>query len=347
MIKSPMIFFLRALFLLMVLFALITPARAISEQNYAETYKTAVLPFLKSGEEFSFQSADGRHSLRGIRFIHPQAKGMIVILNGFSQSWLQQGELFYDLYHQGYSVISYDHRGEGLSPHLVPSHSQIGSIEHFTSYADDLNSFMEKVVHPIHPSSKGLFLIANSMGGAIAAEYLERYANPPPFSAVALTAPMFQINTHPYPEWFAQIIVGGAHFLGLGRHYAVGRHDFDPKVPFDGNEITHSLPRWQADREVKILYPTTVIGGPSYDWVHTSLCETRTIRSKTSAITVPTLLLEAGKDQLVMNQAISQASTTIPKVRLVTFPESNHGILMEKDVIRDKALTEILRFFKD
>jgi lysophospholipase len=337
MIKSPMIFSLRAVCVLMAVFFCIPPCRAISEGNYASTYKSAVIPFMKSGERFSFRSADGKHTLSGIRFIHPQAKGMIVIINGFSQTWLQYGELFYDLYHQGYSLLSYDHRGQGLSPHLVPFNSQIGSIDHFRKYADDLNAFMENVVHPIHPSSKGLFLIANSMGGAIAALYLEQHASPPPFSAIVLSAPMFQINTQPYPEWLARFIVGGARFVGLGRHYAIGRHDFNPEAPYADNALTHSLPRWQADREVKILHPKTVVGGPSNDWVNASLSETAKIRSQESSITVPTLIFEAGNDQLVINQAESEASSTIPHAKLVSFPESKHGILMEKDEIRDKA----------
>ena len=158
---------------------------------------------------------------------------------------------------------------------------------------------------------------------------------------------MFQINTQPYPEWLARFIVGGAHFIGLGSHYAIGRHDFNPAERFSTNIITHSLPRWQTDREIKILHPKTVVGGPSNDWVNASLSETAKIRSQESSITVPTLIFEAGNDQLVINQAESEASSTIPHAKLVTFPESKHGILMEKDEIRNKAMGAMTRFFED
>lgn len=319
----------------------------ISETNFESKYQDSIIPFLNSGQHFSFLSADTRYSLQGIRFIHPNSKdekGLIVVINGFSQSWLQYGELFHDLYKKGYSVISYDHRGQGSSPHLVPNHSQVGYIDHFSDYSADLNMFMEHIVKPLHPDAASRFLIANSMGGAITSNYLETHSSPPPFAAIVLSAPMFQINTTPYPEWLGHLIVSSMTTIGLGKHYAIGMHDFDPQEPFKNNKITHSLARWKADREVKILYPKVVIGGPSNAWVNTSLSATKKIRSHEFSITTRTLLLEAGEDQLVMNQAILDAAKKIPYCRLVTFPDSKHGILMESDTIRNKALTMIERF---
>lgn len=333
---------------LLATFACSSPCRAVPEANYIREFHQTLLPFLNSGHQFTFPSADGRYTLQGVRFTHPNTKdekGLIVVINGFSQSWYQYAELFYDLYRQGYSVISYDHRGQGLSPHLVPFNSQIGYIGHFTDYSEDLNAFMEKIVKPLHPSSKNLFLIASSMGGAITAEYLEQHSSPSPFQAVVLSAPMLAINTDPYPAWLAHLIVGIAQAAGLGRHYAIGKHDFDPKDPFSDNKITHSLPRWQADREFKILHPKAVISGPSNGWVNTSLGETPKIRAKASSIQTRVLLLEAGEDQLVINQALTTASLTIPHCRLVSFPKSRHGILMESDPIHDQAMREIEYFF--
>lgn len=347
MLKSPHGFFSRKFFILLALLATITPCLAISENNYAQTYQNTVIPFLNSGQRFNFPSADGKYALSGIRFLHPHAKGVIVVVNGFSQSWLQYGELFYDLYQQGYSVISYDHRGQGLSPHLVSFNSQIGYVRDFSEYNDDLDAFMKRVVQPLHPGTRGLFLIAHSMGAAAATEYLERHSTTAPFDAVVFCAPMYQITTAPYPEWLAQTIVGTAHLLGLGKHYAIGKHDYNPNEPFKSNKVTQSFVRWQADRELKINHLQAVIGGPSNEWVNTSLSKTRRIRSKEAAVTPPMLLLEAGKDQLVINQAESQAGAIIPHCRLLSFPESQHEILMEKDPIRDKALREIERFFAD
>ena len=342
-----MFFFFRKFFILLALVGTITPCLAISENNYAQTYSNAVIPFLNSGQRFNFPSADGKYALSGIRFLHPHAKGMIIVINGRAQSTLNYAELFYDLYNQGYSVISYDHRGQGLSPHLVPANSQIGHIEHFIDYSADLNAFMEQVVKPPHPSSKSLFLIAHSMGAAVATEYLETHTTPPPFEAAVFCAPMYQINTAPYPERLAHFIVGSLQTLGLGRHYAPGEHDYNPQEPFSKNKVTHSLIRWQQMQQIKNDYPSALIAGASSSWVNTSLSTTRMIRARESAITVPTLILEAGEDQFVINQAETRAGQIIPQCQLRAFPTAKHEILMESDPIRTQALREILRFLKD
>jgi lysophospholipase len=319
-------------------------ARAISEKNYESTYTNTVLPFRNSGEKFTFPSADGKYRLSGVRFIHPHEKGLIVVVNGFTESWMKYGELFYDLYKEGYSVISYDHRGQGLSPHLVPRHPQIGYVDHFSEYADDLNAFMEKVAEPLHPESKNLFLIANSMGGAVAAEYLERH--PSTFEAAVLSAPMLAINTKPYPPCIAHGMVAGLGLLGLGRHYAIGQHDANLDAPFENNTLTGSKVRWWSYGYVGKENPEILIGGASNHWVDTSLSETRHIRQDIPLNTTRVLLLEAGKDQFVLNKPISAATTQMPHTQLLSFPDSKHGILMESDPIRNKAMKEIEKFFQ-
>ena len=70
------------LILLVQSLALAPLSHAISEKNYQHDYQETVLPFIKSGEQFTFQSADGKYALDAIRFIHPDEKGLIVLVNG-------------------------------------------------------------------------------------------------------------------------------------------------------------------------------------------------------------------------------------------------------------------------
>ena len=60
----------------------VTALHAIPENDYASTYEKVVVPFLSSGQRFTFRSADGKTDLQGIRFTHPGAKGVIVVVNG-------------------------------------------------------------------------------------------------------------------------------------------------------------------------------------------------------------------------------------------------------------------------
>jgi lysophospholipase len=339
---------------LLAILACSSPCHAIKEQHFESTYQNSILPFLNSGKHLSFESADGKYKLSSVLFLHPQTqgekqkieKGLIVIVNGRTESWLKYGELFHDLYTKGYDLISYDHRGQGLSPHLVSWHHQIGHVEHFSEYAEDLNKFMETVVKPIHPDSKNLFLIANSMGGAVAAEYLEQHGNPPPFQAVVLCAPMLKINTKPYPEWFAQLLVGTLTAIGFGEHYAVGQHDSSLAAPFDHNPVTGSRDRWWSYGMAVILHPEIKLGGPSNAWVATSLSETKRVRKDLPRITCPVMIMEAGRDEFVLNKPLTKAVSEMPNARLIIFPDSLHGILVESDSIRNKAMQAIERFFR-
>ena len=323
--------------------ALADHAAAIPEEGYAPNYASKVLPFLSSGERFAFRSADGVTNLEGISFLHPDAKGMIVVVNGNTESWLKYGELFYDLYHQGYSVISYDHRGQGLSPHLVHANPQIGQIDKFDLYAADLNALVQQVIMP--GNHEKLYLLAHSMGGGVALDYLERYSSP--FQSVVLSAPMLRINTTPYPELLAHLVVKLSCAAGMGDHYTLGAHDHNPKEAFEGNKITSSKERWETIQQVWQAHPEAVLGGPSNDWADQAMSRTHLIRKNLSKIETRILILQAGRDQFVMNPDQLIAGKKIPHARLVTFPDSQHEILTERDPIRDRALKQIFEFFNN
>ena len=327
--------------LLAVILAGMDRASPIPERDYGTQYGHTIPPFLKSGERFPFRSADGRTELQGVRFLNPQARGTIVVVNGSTESWLKYGELFHDLYRAGYSIFSYDHRGQGLSPHLVPANPQIDHIDDFALYAADLDAFVREVVLPTRPSP--LFLIAHSMGGGVTTDYLQRY--PSPFQAVVLSAPMIRIKTSPYPEPVAHLMIKLLHAAGFGAGYAPGKHDHDPKESFEGNPVTSSRERWEANEAVWTSHPDAVLGGPSVDWVNQALDTTATIRGHKEPVPVPVLVFQAGQDAFVMNPSRSELHRIFPNVRIICFPDSKHEILMERDAVRDKAIGEIAGFF--
>jgi lysophospholipase len=332
----------RPILLSTLLLTAVNALHAIPEKDYTLNDAKEVAPFLTSGQRFSFRSADGKIDLQGIRFVHPKAKGTIVVVNGNTESWLKYGELFHDLYQNGFSVTSYDHRGQGLSPHLVPANSQIGQIDDFALYAADLNAFVQQEIAP--EKKEKAFLLAHSMGGGVALDYLEHY--PSPFRAVALSAPMLRINTSPYPESVAWAASAFFHAIGRGDHYVMGKHDRNPSKPFEGNTLTSSRDRWNAIQSVWNSHPDAVLGGPSNDWVARAIPRTSVIREQLPQIKDRVLILQAGQDQFVMNPDQDIAQKKIPGAILIRFPDAKHEILMESDPIRQKALAEILRFFE-
>jgi lysophospholipase len=181
------------------------------------------------------------------------------------------------------------------------------------------------------------------MGGAVALDYLERY--PSPFQAVVVSAPMLRINTTPYPETFAKMVVSFLHAIGLGDRYAPGKHDHDPGDLFEENKLTSSKDRWNAIQTTWNRHPEAVTGGPSNDWVEQAIDRTAFIRARLSGIKSRVLILQAGKDEFVMNPEENRARGEIAGALLTCFPDSRHEILFEQDPIRDQAIAEILTFY--
>lgn len=316
--------------------------RAISEEDYPAAFRTKVLPFLGTGERFTFRSADGRHELSGVIFPHLEEKGLIVLVNGRSESWLKYGEIFHDLYRKGFSVASYDHRGQGLSPRLMPGNPQIGQVDDFELYGRDLGAFLEALKRKHKEHDEKIYLLAHSMGAAVAVDYLSQHPSLSPFRAMALTSPMFRINTAPYPEPVATMVVGMLHAIGLGRSYAPGEHDRDPGEAFPMNRITTSRSRWETIKELWNDHPSAVIGGASSDWVLQAVRSTGRIRDALPSLRTQTLILQSGQDSFVINEPPPPGEN----FRSLLFPEARHELLMERDETREKALGEIVRFFE-
>jgi len=340
---SPILSFLT---LLLLAVGSIPQASAIPEEDhYQERFISDVLPFLNHGTRFSFKSDDNRYDLSAVKFIHPSpepVKGTILVLPGRSEPWLKYGEVFFDLYHSGYNLYSYDHRGQGWSPHLSPINHEIGHITRFDDYVDDLNVFVDNYFEP--ETSGKRYLLGHSMGGAIGAEYLSQ--NDGIFGAAVLSAPMLQINTKPYPEAIAEALAAVITGVGQGAHYAPGQGDYDyAHSPFASNIVTRSPNRFWMANKICELNPETVIGGPSSQWVFEGIKATHRIRKEMRNINTPFLLFQAMSDQIVKlkGQTIGCAST--PTCKLIQFKDSQHEILNERDSIRDVAEKGILEFF--
>ncbi len=364
----------RYLPLVLFYFCALTASYAIPEQNYSSNYNEHVAPFLAEHEvQFSFPSADGKYQLSAVCLIHPNPKGVIVILQGRCESWLIYGEVFYDLYQKGYSIFAYDHRGQGLSPHLVAKNPQIGHIEQFDDYVNDLETFLTTIVLPTHRQKEGLFLLTHSMGGAIATAYLEHHTSP--FEAVAMTSPMFKIDTGSYLAYnleetlnaTADDILSAHHdyytysdaeenllllsylacSLGYGEEYAPGETDYNFSKKKD--IYTSSEPRWSMMTSFVKSEPKAILGGISWRWLEESLRITPQLLAQADRVSkTRLLLLQAGSDQIIVNSAHDEFLKRLsPRVLAskITLPQAQHELLMEQDDIRERVLNEIDNWF--
>jgi lysophospholipase len=271
---------------------------------------------------------------------HP--KGILVMVNGRSESWLKYTPLCRELNHAGYTVYSYDHRGQGLSPRLTGGNPQIGHVDEFTSYARDLGLFLEEVRR--REGAGRISLIGNSMGAAVIVDFISEHPDSG-VGKVVLCSPMFRIRTDPWPEPVARLVLGALHLLGKGAAYAPGEGDASTIEPFEHNRVTSSRERWREILLFRKNHPEALTGGASVDWVIQALNRTPRIRRAAGCLGPETVILEAGRDSFVIPfHPPATAAHLGPKI--MEFPEGRHELLMERQPIRSEAIGSILSFLE-
>jgi lysophospholipase len=314
-------------------------AFAISETGYEDAYHSQVMPYFNQGESLTFTGKDGVQ-IHAWRMIQPNERGALVILPGQGEPLLKYAEVVYDLRALGMSVYMMDHRGQGASGRMTEN-PRVQYVKKFSDYADDLEIFMNQIVNQA-PHTKR-FILAHSMGGAIASLYLERH--PHAVDAAALSSPMELINTDPYPEHVAHAIASGATLVGMGASYSIGQGPFDPFQPVEKSRMALSPARHQMTADVFKSDSSLMIDGVSFLWVQRSLEGGAKIRAAADQVRTPVLLLQAGSDLIVKLSAQDEFCHQAQNCRIEFFPTSHHEILMERDPIRDRAMSLISEFF--
>ena len=316
-----------------------TPSLAISETGFQVQYAKEVVPFFKKSPETFFIGADGIKI--GYRaFKNPDASSAIVLVNGYSQDLNWYSELVYDLYKKGYSVYTFDHRGQGFSGRLISDIHQ-GHIDDFENLIADMHFFVSSIVKQ---NEKGpLFLLAHSMGAAVSAIYLAKYQND--FKAAVFSAPMLKINLAPWNETVASAVANFLCFFGLGSKVANASSD-PATVLFEKNETTQSRDRYLARLErIKSDFPARFLG-TTFGWVKEAVGGSRKARQSASQIATPLLVLEAEQETIVDPLAEEDFCRQAPHCSLEKMP-TQHDIFSASDVVRDHALNSTLAFFRN
>ena len=152
-----------------------------------------------------FQSADGL-ALHG-RVWRPDfgAKGVVLIAHGLGEHAGRYAGFAGRLMVHGYAVYAYDHRGHGESP------GERGMVERFGEFADDLAAVLPAVRADAAErvgAGRPLFLFGQSMGGLIAAEYIQDHGAGD-LAGLVLSAPALKVpdDTSPLVRKVAPLLV--------------------------------------------------------------------------------------------------------------------------------------------
>ncbi|RAN86063.1 lysophospholipase, partial [Bacillus sp. SRB_28] len=106
-------------------------------------------------------------------------------------------------------------------------------VVNFSDYVDDLAALWQQEVAPGHWRKR--FILAHSMGGAIATLFLQRHQQH--CDAIALCAPMFGIVMR-FPDWMVRHILDWAEgYQRIREEYAIGTGRWRA-LPFSVNVLT-------------------------------------------------------------------------------------------------------------
>jgi lysophospholipase len=286
-------------------------------------------------EVFRFLRTDDGDQLRFGFWPQPghTCRGSAVIMGGRTEFMEKYLDTIRKLNARGFDAFSMDWRGQGLSSRLLPDSTR-GYIDSYDRYVGDLELFFEKVVRP--RSSGPLIAIAHSMGGNILAQYLSKW--PQGVDKGVMLAPMIKICTDPIPETVARLACRMATRLGHGCKNipAFKRHDsFNRSFP--GNRLTHDEQRFNRVRALVCENPQVEVVGVTYGWLDASFNAIDAINRPGFAqgIRTPMLVVVAGEDRVVRNQAICRFAGQLPEHRLFRINGAYHEILQELDDLQD------------
>ena len=315
-------------------------AWAVPEAEIKTLWGSKLLPYydsLKTGEFINDQGTLLRFRYR----LSQHNKKTLVMLPGRTEAAKKFAEFLYDIRDQGFNIFILDHQGQGESARLLPD-SHKGHVKKFEDYVTDLRKFMNLIVLPLKRNTE-VYLVANSMGGTIATKYVA--SEPGVVSKLVLLAPMFEINSSPYPQSIAQALTAGLVAVGKAEEYAPGKRPYVLELDtFEANTVTSSRARFDVSKELLRNFPLLALGGPTNSWVHQSMLATKNIQNLGTSIEIPVLLLQAMADQVVRLPRQTAFCLKAPRCELIRFDGAQHELLTERDSIRDRALAHILDF---
>jgi lysophospholipase len=326
-----------------------------TESQLPNKYVNEIAHFWQQGNFSHFSGADNVR-VNYATFINDNGTTpakCLVISSGRSESYLKYKEISYDFFNHGYSIFLIDHRGQGLSQHfLADSHK--GHVDNFQYYVDDLNHFIENIVIP-HCQGNKPYLLAHSMGGTIATRYLQDFPNK--IEAAVLSSPMLGFNSGSIPKFIAESVLKVSAKLNKWFDktpwYFLGHKGFSHSA-FSENILMHSSARYQLFTELYKATPEIQLGGVTVHWITESQKALEIIFNNIDKITTPTLVLQAGQDKIIENQAQDDFCRQLHQIHPHSCPNGEplvvsgayHELFFESDTYREQALSSALQWFE-
>ena len=290
---------------------------------------------LPEGASARFIEAPDGARLRVMRYPLPQGtaqRGSVLVLPGWAEFSEKYCEVASDLHARGLDVMVCDPRGQGYSQRLAEGDKR-GHITDFRTFLGDLTTCYDLARAEMEGP---LFLLAHSMGGLIALEWLAE-GEGRDLAGAALSAPFTNLYASPLRTGVVKAVLGLGRLLGRGEKPVPGvtEHSWH----FENNVLTQDPGRHERFRQLQLSAPEAVAGLPRFDWLSAALAAHERLRrpGALSGLAFPVLLVSATRDETVDPQDHARLARDYPgTIRLVTVEGARHELLMEADEWRDQ-----------
>jgi len=262
-----------------------------------------------------------------------QGKGTVCLFSGRTEFIEKYFEIINELLDRGFSVATMDWRGQGRSTRLLRNPRK-GHVSSFADYYDDLQAFIETIVLP--ECTPPFFVLAHSMGASVV---LKSLCHREWFTRAVLVSPMVGLSTRWVSYKTLKTIVHTMATLGFGKAFIPGgKNRSAEERGFDDNHLTSDLRRFQRVQTILTADPALGLGSPTFGWLSAALRHMRDLGQEEfgQTVSVPTLVVAGGHEQVVSYLAIETLCRKMPKGALVTIDGARHEIMMERDIYREQ-----------
>ncbi len=269
-------------------------------------------------------------------------RGTILIIQGRSEYIEKYFETVSDLRRRGFSVATFDLRGQGGSQRVLRNPLK-GHVDSFEDYASDVDVFVRTVLLP--DCAPPYAILAHSTGAAVALMYATRGRTQ--IDRILLTGPLLGLHGRSLRGY--EPVTSLLRYLGLGEIYATfsfRRRGPVQLSPFQGNDVTSDPRRYKRNSAVVAAMPELGLGPPTVSWLHAAVQAINHFKTIEFAnrIPIPVLILMAGSDRVVSNAAIERLCAHSKTCAYVRIPGAAHEIMMERDIYRDQFLAALEAF---
>ncbi|WP_299934297.1 alpha/beta hydrolase [uncultured Pelagimonas sp.] len=284
--------------------------------------------------------ADDGLRLRVAHFPAEQARGTVLLMPGRTEYVEKYGRTARDLTERGYHVLAIDWRGQGLADRMLDE-PMAGHVHVFEDYQRDVAAMLQSVGALGLP--RPLHMIGHSMGGCIG---LRAVMDGLPVESCVFTGPMWGIRMADPIRPAAWALSWWGKQIGLGHVFTPGTkpESYVASESFENNLLTRDREMWDYMKRQVTAVPELQLGGPSLNWLHEALAETREL-SRRSSPAQPCLTFLGTNERIVDSSRITSRMEQWPGGQLVQITDGEHEILMEDVKKRKRVADQICALF--